>query len=170
MRPAIVSALLMILIGICSAQDTNFAQGPQYLITSGSPLFLRPIATPTLSFTAPPSNAGEATTEVAAEEQAAYTPPRIPNTTDVSRIYWGGPVAGENAGEQVNEIELSSEQRLNLPASIVSSGVTEMIDVRALRDRGYAMSVAEAAAFWKTHRTQIAHVYTNVDVARLHGG
>jgi len=170
MRRACLFSLLAVLTGICAAQDTNFPAGPQYLITNGSPLFLHSIATPTLSFTAPAASAPETTAEVAAEEQAVYTPPRIPNTTNFSRIYWGEPSASENAGGQMSEIEMSSEQISTLPASIFNAGVTEMIGARALPDREYGTTLAEAAAFWRTHKSSVSHVYTNADIARLHGG
>ena len=53
MRLASFCFLLFVLAGISAAQDMNFAVGPQYLMTSGSPMFARPIATPTLSLDAP---------------------------------------------------------------------------------------------------------------------
>ena len=40
---------LFALAGFSAAQDSNFSVGPQYLTNYGSPMFLRPIATPTLS-------------------------------------------------------------------------------------------------------------------------
>ena len=53
MRLASFCFWLFVLAGISAAQDMNFAVGPQYLMTSGSPMFARPIATPTLSLDAP---------------------------------------------------------------------------------------------------------------------
>ena len=49
MRLASLFCFLIALAGISAAQDTNFPVGPQYLITGDSPMFLHPIATPTLS-------------------------------------------------------------------------------------------------------------------------
>src|ERR1700756_2320969 len=43
--------VVLSLIGISAAQDTNFSQGPQYLITGSTP-FLYSISTPTLSLEA----------------------------------------------------------------------------------------------------------------------
>ena len=40
---------LLALVGFSFAQDTNFSAGPQYLVTTGSPMLLRPIVTPSLS-------------------------------------------------------------------------------------------------------------------------
>ena len=50
MRLSHFVCLLCRLGGVSTAQDTKFPVGPQYLITTDSPLFLRPIATPSLSF------------------------------------------------------------------------------------------------------------------------
>lgn len=49
MRTCIYCTLIFI-SAAAFGQDTNFATGPQYLITTGSPMFARPISTPTLSF------------------------------------------------------------------------------------------------------------------------
>jgi hypothetical protein len=49
MRMFTLFSWLVVLAGCMAAQDSNFPVGPQYLITSGSPLFLRPITTPSLS-------------------------------------------------------------------------------------------------------------------------
>jgi len=170
MRPVGLFSLLMALTGICAAQDTNFPVGPQYLMVNGSPQLYQPIATPTLSFTAAPVNAGEAASEVSAEEQAAYTPPRVSGTTDLSEIYWGGPNANGNTSQEAIEVGLASEKTSALPAGVMNVGVAELIDTSSLLERGYAMPLAEAARFWKIHKTRVSHIYTNADIARLHGG
>jgi hypothetical protein len=48
MRLATLSCLLLLLTAVSAAQETNFSVGPQYLMTSGSPLLAQPIATPSL--------------------------------------------------------------------------------------------------------------------------
>lgn len=169
MRLADLACMLLIVAALCCAQDTNFPVGPQYLITSGSPLLLRPIATPSLSFQAPPAIAA-APAEASAGEQTVYTPPRVPSTTDFSRIYWGAGNLSENAGGEVSEIEMTAEQPSTLPASIVNVGVVEVMDETSLRQRGYGVTLAEAAGYGKTHKTHASHVYTNADLVRLHGG
>ena len=58
MRSFVCACCLLVLAGICWAQDTNFPVGPQYLMTFGSPLLARPIATPSLSFETPLLEAG----------------------------------------------------------------------------------------------------------------
>jgi hypothetical protein len=160
--------LLFLLAGVCVAQDTNFPVGPQYLMNFGSPLFLQPIATPTFSFAALPASPAVAATEVSGGAQAVSASAKV--ETDLPRIYWGEPKAGGNAGEKVSEIEISSKEISTLPASIFNAGVTETLDANALRERGIGVTLAEAAAFWRKHKTRASHVYTNADIARLHGG
>jgi len=171
MRLITLFSLMVLLIGMGAAQDTNFSTGPQYLMNYGSPLFLHSIATPTLSLSAPPASAPVAATEVGAGEQTVTVPAGVQNrVADLPRIYWGGPKVSENAGEKVSEIELSSQQPAALPASILDLGVGPTVNAPSLGERGYGMSLAEAAAFWKTHKTRVSHLYTNADIARLHGG
>ena len=169
MRLAGLFSLLAALAGICAAQDTNFPVGPQYLITNGSPYLLQPIATPTLSFSAPPAAAATVESEISSGEPVVYTPPRVPATA-LSEIYWGESNIAGSAGEHVSEIGLTAKEASALPAVVINVGVTGMNDPLSLRESGYRMSLAEAAAFWKTHKTSVAHVYTNADIARLHGG
>ena len=45
-----------------------------------------------------------------------------------------------------------------------------MTTVQALRERGYGITLAEAAAYDKTRTRHATHVYTNADTNRLHGG
>jgi hypothetical protein len=176
MRLSSLFCLLLALAGISAAQDTNFSAGPQYLITSDSPLFLRPIATPSLSFEAPVSIAG-ATIEAAPAAPVVSTPPPIPGAS-LARIFWGEPKTSEVGS---SEIEISSEEPPRaLPASIVSGsiesgsivdvGVTAIADVQSLREQGYGVTLGETASFWKTHPGHASRVYTNRDVERLHGG
>jgi len=164
------------------AQQTSFPVGPQYLIpASASPLFLQPIATPTLSLQsvpAPPAIAFEAGAVVPASPEAPGTLPG-----NLFSIYYGYPAPGEklatsaeNGAETApenpqNPIEISSSPLpVNLPSSVFDVGVTGILDPQTLRESGYGLSLADAASFWKAHKTSVSHVYTNADVARLHGG
>jgi hypothetical protein len=167
-------------------KETNFSTGPQYLANFGSPLFLRPISTPSLSLepapAAPPESQSQPAT--ATGVQPVPGPAQVPN---MLRVYYGGPTesAPEAAIEAVeanegevqqseapeSEIEISSANTpATLPASIVNVGVTEILDARSLRERGYGMGVGESAAFWKAHKLHGVRVFTNADVSRLHGG
>lgn len=150
--------LLLMLAGSSAAQETNFPVGPQYLITSGSPLFLQPIATPSLLFgsglPAPSAVSANATAETvvpaALEAQRQIALPSI---------YYGLP--------QVSVVEIASGEAVSLPASILGPGVVEFTTPQALRERGYGVTLAEAAARWKTHTLRARRVYTNEDVERL---
>lgn len=168
MRLATLFCSLFLLAGIGAAQDTNFAVGPQYLVTSSSPLFLRPIATPTLSLSAP-----LASTTAVIEASSELSVSSGPSQPDLTRIYWGAPEATANANENVtenaSEIEITSAHPTSaLPASILETGVTGMTTVQSLRQRGYGVPLGDTAAFWKTHKSHALRVYTNADVQRLH--
>jgi hypothetical protein len=45
-----------------------------------------------------------------------------------------------------------------------------MTTAQALRERGYGITVAEAAAFDKARTRHATHTYTNADTDRLRGG
>ena len=166
MRLLGLTCLLLSLAGICVAQDTNFPVGPQYLMNYGSPLLLQPIATPTFSFGTPPASAAVAAIEVGSEEQPGPTTTRV--QTDLPRIYYGEPKISEHGGEKASEIEITSAQPVNLPASILNVGM-ELTDAKSLQERGFGMTLAEAAAFRKANKIRASHIYTNRDIARLHG-
>lgn len=187
MRILVLPCFLLFLIGSAVAQDTNFSAGPQYLLT-GSPLLARSIATPTLSLDAPlppmepvsfniPEAASEATAEGASEatseataEVAFTTNPQLAHQADLIPIYYG---ADNHYGVSTAVVEISfpegaAESSAELPASIVESGVTELVDAQALRVRGHGVTVAEAAAYWKTHKLTARRSFTNEDIKRLH--
>ena len=183
MRILALPCFLLLLIGSAVAQDTNFAAGPQYLLT-GSPLLARSLATPTLSLDAPlppvePAsfNIPEATAEVTAEGAseatagvAFTTNPLLAHQADLIPIYYG---ADNHYGVSTAVVEISfpeggAESSAELPASIVESGVTELVDAQMLRLRGHGITVAEAAAYWKTHKLPARRNFTNEDVKRLH--
>lgn len=168
MRLSSFALIVIALTTICVAQDTNFAVGPQYLITSGSTQFLRPIATPTLSLSQSAPNT--VVTPEGVETQPVPAPAVPQSPVDLTRIYWGEPAA-QITTETVSEIEITSPQiPPALPASITEVGVTAIVDSRSLRERGYGALLGEVAAFWKANKLHATHVYTNADVARLHGG
>ena len=165
MRLGSLFCLMLALAGISVAQDTNFPVGPQYLITSASPMFLHSIATPTLSLSAPPAAVSAPATETAAVPETASPSAGPQSQPDLTRIYWGGP----KVSEPVTEIEITSAQpSAALPASIVDVGVTGVTNAQSLRERGYGVPLGETASFWKAHKPHAPRVYTNADVQRLH--
>jgi hypothetical protein len=167
MRSGRLILLLLTLAGIGVAQETNFPVGPQYLITTSSAMFLRPIATPSLSLSAPPASLGEAA-------EAATLQPPSPFTSaspqpDLTQIFWGAPEAADRTNENVSEIEITSAPLPRaLPYSILETGVTGVTSIQSLRERGFGVPLGESAAFWKTHKPRSSRLYTNADIQRLH--
>lgn len=163
--------LLLLIPAVCAAQDTNFATGPQYLITQSSTMFLHSIATPSLSFQteAPPaplaSPAG--TPESVPISQVEETPAPLPSGINLARIFWGPFPKPSAQTSATSEIAITSaETPANLPASIMDLGVTGFADTQSLREEGFGMSLGEVAAFWKAHGEHTSHTYTNKDVER----
>jgi hypothetical protein len=158
--------------GVCSAQESNFSTGPQYLMI-GSPMFLRPIATPTLSLSETPAAPALPATEAAVAPETYAPAAALPVPAGLSRVYWGSRDASESASAAATEttsvIEVSGTVPPNLPASIFNAGVEETVDAQSLRERGYGVTVSEASSFWKTHKPHAVRTFTNRDVERLHG-
>jgi len=162
MRLVSLFCLSVVLVGISAAQDTNFSVGPQYLVTSGSPLFARPLATPSLSLGEPLPGIPNLPEIGPAVENQPYVPnPESPREPNLLPIYYGYPM--------ISVVELTSaEPPRELPASITDVGVTGMTDAQSLRVRGYGVPVGDVASFWKTHKPHAPRVYTNADIQRLH--
>lgn len=153
------SALFLILLsaGLCAAQDTSFAAGPQYLITTTNTRFLQPIATPSMSLDAPlPGIPALPPIGPTVTDQPYISNPELAHQPDLFPIYYGYlPIA---------VVELSGEAPREVPASINDTGFLAVTSVNSLRERGYGVTLAEDAAFWKTHRRRATRVYTNTDV------
>ena len=147
-------------------KDTNFPSGPQYLITSGSSLFLRSISTPSLSLGQAPPASAAAEAEAGEGVQLSISP-AVQTPPDLYPIYYGPSVAPPIH----SEIELSSgEVPRNLPPGFFDVGVTRMTDATSMREWGYSVSLGDDAKYWKTHKLHAVRVFTNQDVERLHGG
>jgi hypothetical protein len=162
MRLAPLSCLLLALVSISAAQDTNFPVGPQYLLT-GSPLLARSIATPTMSLDIPLPPLPELP-EVGPKVQDQ---PFIPNPItelgpDLFPVYYGYPMPPV-------VIVVSEEAPGEVPASLLDSGVVNIIDAQSAGQYGNGITLGEVANFWKTHKPHAPRVYTNADVERLHG-
>jgi hypothetical protein len=163
MRLGSLFCLLFALMGISAAQEMSFPVGPQYLLTSGSPIFAQPIATPTLSLETPlPAIPSLPEVGPVVVDQPFIPNPELQHQADLFPIYYGYPMLAV--------VELSSaEPPRELPASLVDAGVTGMTEVQWLREQGYAAPLGDIASFWKAHRPHALRVYTNADVERLHG-
>jgi len=200
MRPATFFLVVFVAIGISAAQDTNFSTGPQYLassVTSGSTMFLHPIATPSLSLgEALPPVPGASTTPLSITPEP---PPRIaPPSHDlfVGDVLWGEHSATEildprittptlslsespasatsetsetsSATTGASEVQLSSSQPFRpLPPSIVDVGVTGTA-AQSLRAQDYGAPLGDVASYWKTHKPTAPRAFTNADLSRSH--
>jgi hypothetical protein len=145
---------------IASAQDTNFASGPQYLMTFGSPLFARPISTPTLALPDPSlaTGAADATANLQAGAENETVLPQPAPPPDLLPIYYG-----KAAAESI-EISFPASSDIELPPSIAGNGVWQITTVEALRRSGFGLTVAQAAARSKTKMHRATRVYTNADL------
>jgi hypothetical protein len=158
---------------ISPAQEATFTAGPQYLITSGSPLFARPIAPPSMSFDLPPAEAivPAATSDVVHEpsDVVLETPPALQGQADLFPLYYGVPpipvviisYREPSGGEMPSQ---------NPASSVAEIGVVAMTDVQSVRQHGYGVTVAEASQYWRGHKGAARRVYTNEDIERLRGG
>lgn len=172
----LVVSLAVIFPGVSSAQDTNFATGPQYLANYGSPLFLHSLTTPTLSLDSPPQI-------VTPEEQSGGSAMNafggFRNLAAINRVYWGVPtISAEETvtvvpepRETASEVELTSEAPPQpIPTSITDVGTIGLTSAQTLSEQGYGIPLGQAAAYWKANKPKAVHTFTNADVARLHGG
>jgi hypothetical protein len=94
MRSSYLVCLLLTLGGISAAQDTNFPAGPQYLITTASPLLLHSIATPSLSL-------GQALPSLSSVTQAEVAPVPAPSAISPSGTFLGGVYWGEHKSSEI---------------------------------------------------------------------
>jgi hypothetical protein len=156
------------------SQDTNFTAGPQYLMNYGSPLLAHSISTPSMSLAGPPLEVGASDATGAliagAGDQTVLQPnPDAPPKIDLFPIYYGGPPVGEN-GKISFSYPAEPSSSAEIPPSISDTGVLQMTTAQELRERGYGITLAEAAAQGKARIRHANHIYTNADVAGLHGG
>jgi hypothetical protein len=162
----VVSLLLpLVLAGMVSAQDTNFARGPQYLMTNGSPLFAQPIATPTLSLPAPAPEIGAAdsTAGLAAGAADETVTPRPPAPFDFFPIFYGR--------KWVHEIRMeATPEDVEVPPSLLGESIAQATTAEAPGQLGYGLTLAQAANQGKAQAQHSRRVYTNDDVERLRKG
>jgi hypothetical protein len=97
---------LLVLGGISFAQDMSFPVGPQYLATTGNPMLLRPIATPSM-FLSGGSLAG--TSEVPTpSEPPAFAP--LETVVYLDNVYWGEHKPAEVVARRVETPTMSPDQ------------------------------------------------------------
>ena len=97
---------LLVLAGFSVAQDTNFSVGPQYLVTIGNPMLLRPIATPSMSLS------GETMAGMSAVPTPTELPAFAPLETVVylDNVYWGEHKPDEVVARRVEPPSMSPGQ------------------------------------------------------------
>lgn len=111
---------LLVLGGISFAQDMNFPVGPQYLATTGNPMLLRPIATPSMSLSGG-SLAGTSEVPTTAEP-LAFAP--LETVVYLDNVYWGEHKPSEVVARRVETPIMSADQTawyMNFVASQVTS-------------------------------------------------
>jgi hypothetical protein len=173
---------ILLVAGSVFAQDSDFAGGPQYLTSSvpdarsgaASNFFVRPISTPSMSLSGPPMEVGasNATGDLTAgaDTRTVIIPQAVAlPSTDLFPIFYGVPSAS------VLEINLSgatpeSNASVEIPNSILDTGVTQIADAKDLQDRGYGIALPEAAAYGRSHVRHATRIFTNTDIERLRGG
>jgi hypothetical protein len=156
MRFSHLLVLLLAFSGISAAQEVNFSVGPEYLSLTGTEM-LRPIATPTLNLDAPLPTL-PSLPEVGPEvtSQPYLSNPVLEGQPDLFPIYYGYP--------PIPIVELvSTESTPELPPSITGV-LAQITDAQSLRERGYGVTVGEAAAYWRAHKSTATRVYTNADI------
>jgi len=173
-------------VAICAAgtalsQETNFANGPQYLLSSvpdarstPSNFFVRSISTPSVSLSGPPLEVGASNAtgdlNAGAEAQTIGVPEAVAlPRADLSSIYYGMPTANviEVNFRAASSTSIASTE---IPQSIFDIGVGRIIEAQDLRENDYGVTLPAAAAYGKEHVRRATRVYTNVDIDRLHGG
>jgi hypothetical protein len=153
--------LPLVLLGVSFAQNTNFASGPNYLITADSTQFLRPIATPSLSLNAPlPPLPSLPEIGPAVTNQPYTTSPELQDQANLFPIYYGYP--------RIVDVEVTSTQPSGeLPASMNETGVVDVPSQVWLREHGYGVALAKVAADARAHKRAPTRVYTNEDIQQL---
>lgn len=106
MRPDRALLVLLILVEISFAQDTNFSVGPQYLVTTGSTMLLNPIATPSLSLSGETS-AGTIAVPIT-YEPPAFAP--VETYVYLDNVYWGEHKPGEVLARRIEPPSMTPDQ------------------------------------------------------------
>lgn len=173
--PFFCTLLVILTLGVALGQDTSFAVGPQYLLNSGSSLFARPISTPSLSLGSPSLQVGasDATGVLlpGAEDQTTLPPTAVAEPAiDLSPILYGNGPSGVSGTSSAGASSIQTSSPSAQPAGLFDTGVWEMTTAKNLREQGYGISVAQAAAHVKARVRTTTHVYTNADIDRLNSG
>ena len=123
--------LLFALAGISFSQDTNFAEGPQYLAPNVSPLFLRSLSTPSVSFSPGLFDPYMTGTELTPSHVSSAVAGRGENTF-LGEVYWGPHPPSEILAHRIETPSLTAEQTAANyygTAAIAANALSEPITV-----------------------------------------
>ena len=164
---------LLLSLATASGQEITVSVGPSYLMNTGSALFARPISTPIMSLQGSPlevgaGNATEVLIPGAANQTELPSPAVALPKIDLLPIFYGGPPVSSiefSFSKESEEVSRSNP----LPASVSNDGIGPETTLEALRERGYGVTLGEAAAHERPLVRRALRVYTNADIDRLHG-
>jgi len=121
---------LLALVGLSFAQDTNFSAGPQYLVTTSSPMLLHAIATPSLSLgEMQPVVVSAVTNEAAAEPTAPSSAP--PSDSFLGGVYWGEHQSTEIVGRRLETPSMAPSDTAWYMNSVASQSVSALTTASA---------------------------------------
>lgn len=101
-----------------------------------------------------------------ASQNAAVTEASVTEQAEAAALP-APPAQAIEAGATASVIELAGgPPSPNLPSSLFNTGVTGMTDSQLLLQPGYGISLGEVAAYWRTHKRQASHIFTNQDLRR----
>ncbi|HUO17666.1 MAG TPA: hypothetical protein VMX38_21975 [Verrucomicrobiae bacterium] len=170
---SLLTAVCLAFCTFCSAQqqDTNFSQGPQYLMNYGSPHFMNPISTPSLDLSVPRAESPNAPAAEHTGEMDSTGFGGLQSEQQVDQVYYGVQPDGLPLPPNV-VIEVAPVEPVPVPVGslpeIFNVGVRAIVNPKILREEGYGVSLAQAAAYWKAHKASNVRVFTNADIARFH--
>ena len=121
---------LLALVGISFAQDTNFSAGPQYLVTTSSPMLLRPIVTPSLSLgEAQPVAVTVSASETTAEQFGPS--PVKPSDSFLGIVYWGEHKPAEIVNRRMDTPSMTPSETAGYMNAIASQSAAAPITASA---------------------------------------
>lgn len=116
-----VLLLLPVLAVVSFAQDTDFPAGPQYLVTTGSSMTLRSIATPSLSLgEAQPFAANVSATETLTEGIPSTA--AAPSDTFLGDVYWGEHKDNQIVGRRLETPSMTPSETAAYMNQVASQG------------------------------------------------
>jgi len=158
-------------IGAAFAQETN---NPASQYAPNYANYAVPLSTPSISLEGPPLQVGATNATEGLIAGASNTNIEVPSPdalppVDLFPIYYGGPpVTGFQSALPETENEFSSPAPLQ--EGFIDTGVSAMITPQDLRERGYGVSLAQAAAIARSMGQRATRTYTNADIDRLRAG